>query len=157
MAKRARNPDVPEISEATRLAFKSELAEKLQSKAESKAKRLGWGARLEAAAQAGAGVELENIAASQQKAPKEKKSKHKKKHKSHRKKRRRTSSESDDSREIGKRPKEKKHKSRSRKSKHHDSTSCESDTEDGQHNSSHRSRLEDPVIISSHQISSRGQ
>lgn len=30
----------------------------LQSKAESKAKRLGWGARLEAAAQAGAGVEV---------------------------------------------------------------------------------------------------
>lgn len=30
----------------------------LQSKAESKAKRLGWGARLEAAAQAGAGVQV---------------------------------------------------------------------------------------------------
>lgn len=30
----------------------------LQSKAESKAKRLGWGARLEAAAQAGAGAEV---------------------------------------------------------------------------------------------------
>ena len=30
----------------------------LQSKAESKAKRLGWGARLEAAAQSGAGAEV---------------------------------------------------------------------------------------------------
>ena len=33
----------------------------LQSKAERKAKRLGWGARLEAAAQAGAGTEVRTI------------------------------------------------------------------------------------------------
>ncbi|DBA96679.1 hypothetical protein WJX77_007405 [Trebouxia sp. C0004] len=127
MSKRARNPDVPEISAATRLAFKAEAAERLQAKAGHKEKRLGWGARLEAAAQAGAGIELESLAATEQKLPKEKKSKHRKKHKSHKKKKHHSSSDSDESSRDVKRRRVKGHRSKSKKRKLEDTSTSDSE------------------------------
>lgn len=122
MPKQSNNPNVPEISAATQHAFRQDLAEKVQKGLERHSKKLGWGDRLEAAAQA---AEREELAALQQ--PPEA-AKHSKKHKKKRskvktsRKRRHSSSDSDSESESSDSKSEEQRRRRHKAKKKHKHT-----------------------------------